>query len=93
MIPLKQMDDYTIQQSLHEAHESDYIEFLKTIYQDWVAAGGPSDAAIAETFAHPNLVGPLDPAHYKQIASNNVRGRLGLYNFDLSVAYTQGSMI
>ncbi|KAI7876613.1 Arginase/deacetylase, partial [Lichtheimia hyalospora FSU 10163] len=88
MIPLKTTDDYTTQ-SLTLVHDSDYIEFLKTIYQDWVAAGGPADAAIAETFVHPSLVGPLDPEQYKRVASNNVRGKLGLYNFDLSVAYTQ----
>lgn len=86
MIPLQHMDD----DAIHLVHDSDYIDFLKTIYQDWVTAGGTSDAAIAETFVHPSLVRSLDPEHYKKVASNNVRGKLGLYNFDLSVAYTQG---
>ncbi|KAI9316867.1 hypothetical protein BX666DRAFT_2019341 [Dichotomocladium elegans] len=67
-------------------HDADFIQFLKTIYVEWTRVG-QSGPAIAETFAHPGML--LGTDDKKQDPKLHVRGKLGLYNFDLSVAYTQ----
>src|SRR5215212_465407 len=52
--------------ALEAVHDRDLLDFLRTAYAAWDAAGLPSDPGQAEVipyfFAHPGLLGPHVPA-------------------------------
>lgn len=73
-----------------DVHDDDFVKFLSTIYDDWVAAGLPSAAAIGETFAHMSTLSKIDPAIYKMNAQLTPSARVGLYTLDMSVSYMKG---
>lgn len=81
--------DYSLAPIL-DVHDDDFIEFLSTIYNEWVAAGLPPAAAIGETFAHKSMLSKIDPAIYKKTAHLMPSARVGLYTMDMSVSYTKG---
>lgn len=84
--------DYTLTPVL-AVHETDYIQYLATIYKDWVASGLPPEAVTGETFVHPNIVGKIGKDIYRKNARLSPSARVGLYTFDMSVAYTKGSIV
>ncbi|KAI0658343.1 hypothetical protein C8Q70DRAFT_994975 [Cubamyces menziesii] len=65
-------------------HTEEYVDHLKTIYDDWVVDGGDKVAVLPETFLHHRLRAPnsLDLSNLSPIA------RAGLYCFDLSCPIT-----
>ncbi|KAG2210222.1 hypothetical protein INT47_003207 [Mucor saturninus] len=81
-------NDYSLGPIL-DVHRKDYIEFLQTIYHDWVTEGFPADACRVETFAHPSVVGKIDPEIVKKNAYLKATGRLGYYTCDLSVCFVK----
>lgn len=81
--------DYSLAPIL-DVHDDDFVKFLSTIYDDWVAAGLPPAAAIGETFAHMSTLSKIDPAIYKMNAQLTPSARVGLYTLDMSVSYMKG---
>jgi hypothetical protein len=74
-----------------DIHEQDYVEYLQTIYDEWVAEGLPGDTVISDTFPHPSVIGKIDPAIYRKTAKLSAPGKMGLFNFDMSVAFVKGN--
>jgi hypothetical protein len=81
--------DYSLGPIL-DIHEKDYVRFLETIFDEWVADGLPAKGCIGDIFMHPSLIAKLDPATIKKNAYKNARGKMALHNFDLSVAFVKG---
>ncbi|KAI9492488.1 hypothetical protein BDB00DRAFT_828437 [Zychaea mexicana] len=79
--------DYSLTPILN-VHKQDYIKFLHTIYDDWVAEGLPAEAVTGECFVHRNALGKIDPEIVKETALKTPSARVGLYSYDMSVAYT-----
>ncbi|RDX50512.1 Arginase/deacetylase [Lentinus brumalis] len=59
-------------------HSHDYLQYLETIYEEWVAVGGDKTAVFPETFRHRQLQNSLSPEF------SNSSERKGNYCFDLS---------
>ena len=61
---------------------------MYTIYEDWVNQGLPKDAVTGECFNHTNSFNKIDPEILKETALMTPSGRVGMYVFDLSIAFT-----
>ncbi|KAI9274669.1 hypothetical protein BDA99DRAFT_498194 [Phascolomyces articulosus] len=79
--------DYSLTPILN-VHKEDYIKFLSTIYDDWVKEGLPKDAVMGECFTHLNNLSQVDPDIIKETALMTPSGRMGIYVYDLSIAFT-----
>ncbi|KAI7858841.1 hypothetical protein BDC45DRAFT_456933 [Circinella umbellata] len=79
--------DYSLTPILN-VHKEDYLQFLHTIYEDWVNQGLPKDAVTGECFNHTNSFNKIDPEILKETALMTPSGRVGMYVFDLSIAFT-----
>lgn len=82
-------NDYSLGPIL-DVHRKDYIEFLQTIYNDWVSEGFPADACMGETFVHPSIVGKIDPEIVRKTANLRAGGKIGYYTCDMSVCFVKG---
>ncbi|KAI9009308.1 hypothetical protein CLU79DRAFT_849249 [Phycomyces nitens] len=85
-------DDYTIEPIL-AVHKKDYVDFLSTIYKDWVMAGLPKDTVVSEIFGHWSMVGHLGSEEWRKMALKTPSGRIGLYSFDLSVSFDKDTWL
>ncbi|KAL0095584.1 hypothetical protein F4703DRAFT_1825362 [Phycomyces blakesleeanus] len=85
-------DDYTLAPIL-AVHKREYVDFLSTIYKDWVDAGLPKDTVVSEIFGHCSMVGHLEPEEWKKKALETPSGRIGLYSFDLSVSFDKDTWL
>ena len=63
-------------------HDHDYVEFLRSAWTDWVAAGQTGVNARADTFVGPNMRGHL---------VTSILGKLGRYAFDTEAPFVAGS--
>ncbi|KAM5539348.1 hypothetical protein V8D89_006982 [Ganoderma adspersum] len=68
-------------------HAKDYVEYLETIYDEWVAIGGDKSAVFPETFRHRSMqsVGSHDIKNMSPLA------KPGVYCFDLSCPITSNT--
>ncbi|KAI1786800.1 hypothetical protein LXA43DRAFT_897299 [Ganoderma leucocontextum] len=68
-------------------HSEDYVEYLETIYDEWVAIGGDRSAVFPETFRHRSMqsVGSHDIKNMSPLA------KPGVYCFDLSCPITSNT--
>ncbi|RCH85479.1 hypothetical protein CU098_001273, partial [Rhizopus stolonifer] len=80
--------DYSLGPIL-DVHEKDYIKFLATIYQEWIAEGLPPNACIGDTFATHSFIGKLDPQIAKKNAFQSPQGKMGYFIGDMSVGFVQ----
>ena len=67
---------------LTSIHTPDYVEFLKTVWQDWVDAGMKSTNARPDTFVGAGM---------RHVESDCVIARLGRYSFDSTSPFVAGS--
>lgn len=72
-----------------DVHRDDYIQFLSTIYQEWVQYGLPKEACIGDTFAQPSFVGKVHPDIIKKNALQSPGGKMGYYLGDMSCNFVQ----
>ncbi|CEI87417.1 hypothetical protein RMCBS344292_01831 [Rhizopus microsporus] len=79
-----QANDYSLKPIL-DVHPSDYIQFLTDIYHQWIQAGYPPDACVADTFA--SITRTVNRDIVKQTANASLSGKLGFYTSDLSVMF------
>jgi len=63
-------------------HAPEYVEFLRTAWTDWVAAGETATNARPMTFVSGELRG---------LAERSIHGRLGKHSFDTSAPFVAGS--
>ncbi|KAI8145212.1 hypothetical protein BJV82DRAFT_605336 [Fennellomyces sp. T-0311] len=80
-------NDYTLTPISNVLGE-DYIRFLQTIYDDWVAYGLPKDTIIGDCFGHVNTISKIDPEIVKETVDLTPMARVGMYAFDISVGFT-----
>ncbi|KAI8883011.1 Arginase/deacetylase [Backusella circina FSU 941] len=80
--------DYSLGPIL-DVHEKDYVGFLETVYDEWIADGLPAKGCMGDVFMHPSLIAKLDPETIKRNAYKNIRGKMSLHTFDLSVAFVK----
>ncbi|KAI8136538.1 hypothetical protein BJV82DRAFT_527311 [Fennellomyces sp. T-0311] len=81
-------NDYSLTPILN-VHEDDYIEFLHSIYNTWVAEGMPPEVAIGEAFAHANIISKIKRDRVKKTSKLSATAQIGLHSFDMSIAYTK----
>lgn len=67
---------------LTRIHAADYVDFLKTIWRDWVASGRGNVSARPDTFIGDGM---------RYVDTDNVRARLGRYSFDSMTPFVEGS--
>ncbi len=60
-------------------HKPDYVEHLRTIYDRWLALGGPAEAAFPSIIPHQRHLSRFSPSPWAEI---------GYYSFDLSAPVT-----
>jgi len=63
-------------------HDRKYLEFLQTVWQDWVAAGDKATNARPDTFVGAGM---------RRADTETVYGRLGRYSFDATSPFVAGS--
>ncbi len=63
-------------------HAADYVEFLKTAWDDWVAAGEPGTNARPDTFVGAGM---------RPVYTKSVYGKLGRYSFDSTTPFVAGT--
>ncbi|KAH9854417.1 Arginase/deacetylase [Lenzites betulinus] len=75
---------HAIEEYIRMVHADDYINHVKSIYDEWVASGGDKNAVFPETFLHRRFSTSRieGGAHPSPIA------RAGIYCFDLSCPIT-----
>ena len=80
--------DYSVTPILR-VHEQDYVEFLQTIYKEWVDSGMPPEIAIGSAFQHPKVIGKVSQEIIKKNTLSNPLGKIGVYSFDTANAHTK----
>ncbi|KAI7903336.1 uncharacterized protein BX663DRAFT_508258 [Cokeromyces recurvatus] len=80
--------DYSINPIL-DIHRHDYIQFLKTIYKDWIEMGLPKDACMGDTFAKSSFTSHLDDSIIRENANKSCEGKMGYYLGDMSVSFVK----
>ncbi|KAI7852923.1 hypothetical protein BDC45DRAFT_558219 [Circinella umbellata] len=80
--------DYSVTPILR-VHEQDYVEFLQTIYKEWVDSGMPPEIAIGSAFQHPKVIGKVSQEVIKKNTLSNPLGKIGVYSFDTANAHTK----
>ncbi|GAA5909009.1 hypothetical protein JCM8208_007142 [Rhodotorula glutinis] len=74
-----------LDRAVRAVHDPAYLDFLASIYPEWVAEGGSRDAALPETFLRADmLLEPSDPSE----AQGSAIARIGRHSFDLSAPVT-----
>lgn len=63
-------------------HEPDYLEFLKTVWQEWVASGDRGSNARPDTFVGAGM---------RYADTECIMGKLGRYSFDATSPFVAGS--
>jgi len=63
-------------------HSAEYIEFLKSAWDDWSRAGESASNARPSTFVADDM---------RRLADRSIHGRLGKHSFDTSAPFTAGS--
>lgn len=63
-------------------HAPDYLDFLKTVWGEWQAAGGGGSNARPDTFVGAGM---------RHADTENIVGRLGRYSFDATSPFVAGS--
>jgi acetoin utilization deacetylase AcuC-like enzyme len=70
------------EQSILRIHSSDYLQFLKSVWDDWVASGEQGANARPDTFVGAGM---------RYADTECVVGRLGRYSFDATSPFVAGS--
>lgn len=81
-------NDYSLGPIL-DVHRKDYVDFLESIYQEWVDSGLNKEICIGDTFAQRSFVGKLDDETIRKNASNSSSGKMGYYVGDVSTPFVQ----
>ncbi|RPD64780.1 Arginase/deacetylase [Lentinus tigrinus ALCF2SS1-6] len=84
-------DDWPqIREHILAVHSHDYLEYLETIYDEWVAIGGDKSAVFPETFRHSQLqnVFNRDIKTMSPFAKAGDAEHKGNYTFDMSCPIT-----
>jgi len=63
-------------------HSGDYVEFLKTAWNEWVASGETGANARPDTFVGAGM---------RHIYTKSICGKLGRYSFDATTPFVEGS--
>ena len=67
--------------AVHAVHDERFVEFLRTAWESWEAAGYPvdpgQDRVVPYIYPHPGLVGALEP-----LVPASPAARTGLFSFD-----------
>jgi len=63
-------------------HDKKYLEFLRTVWQDWVAAGDDAPNARPDTFVGAGM---------RRADTTSIYGKLGRYSFDATSPFVAGS--
>lgn len=85
-------NDYSLGPIL-DVHRKDYVDFLETIYQEWVDSGLTKDICIGDTFSQRSFVGKLDDETVRKNASGSCSGKMGYYVGDVSTPFVQSKYI
>lgn len=85
-------NDYSLGPIL-DVHREDYIRFLETIYEEWVAEGFPPEACMGETFQHPSITGKIDPEIVRKTSNLRAGAKIGYYTCDMSICFVKGNYI
>ncbi|KAL9546199.1 hypothetical protein MBANPS3_006781 [Mucor bainieri] len=83
-------NDYSLGPIL-DVHRKDYVDFLETIYQEWVDSGLTKDICIGDTFSQRSFVGKLDDETVRKNASGSCSGKMGYYVGDVSTPFVQNT--
>ncbi|KAG2231227.1 hypothetical protein BDF21DRAFT_415020 [Thamnidium elegans] len=83
-------NDYSLGPIL-DIHRQDYVCFLQSIYEEWVAEGKPAEACLGETFSLPAMTGKIDPEIVRKTANKSASGKMGYYTCDLSVCFVKNT--
>lgn len=67
---------------IRRIHEPDYIEFLQTVWQEWVASGQTASNARPDTFVGNGM---------RYAETKTIWGKLGRYSFDATSPFVEGS--
>lgn len=81
-------NDYSLGPIL-DVHRKDYVDFLETIYQEWVDSGLTKDICIGDTFSQRSFVGKLDDETVRKNALGSCSGKMGYYVGDVSTPFVQ----
>lgn len=81
-------NDYSLGPIL-DVHRQDYVRFLQSIYEEWVAEGKPAEACLGETFNLPAMTGKIDLEIVRNTANKSASGKMGYYTCDLSVCFVK----
>ncbi|KAI9478098.1 MAG: hypothetical protein EXX96DRAFT_569576 [Benjaminiella poitrasii] len=87
LFELVQPFDYSTQPIL-DVHRDDYVEFLRTIYDDWVDAGLPKNACLGDTFVNRSS-SHLEDIIVRANANKSCGGKMGYYLGDMSVGFVK----
>lgn len=63
-------------------HEPHYVEFLQSVWQEWIDAGETASNARPDTFVGKDM---------RHVETRSVHGRLGRYSFDATSPFVAGS--
>ncbi|CAG8451135.1 4859_t:CDS:2, partial [Cetraspora pellucida] len=69
-------------------HDVDYIEYLKSAYEEWCKEGGDKDGVIPEAFPHSGFI---SVSRDKIKNAKSSLAKAGLYCFDLSCCIAEGT--
>lgn len=71
-------------------HSPDFVEYLQTIYQEWVAAGRTPQGVLPDSFPHPALVNHLPENRWKASTNSSIEAKVSTYAFDLGTMIVDG---
>ncbi|THH18624.1 hypothetical protein EW146_g2395 [Bondarzewia mesenterica] len=83
--------DLDVLKYVRMVHNEDYIQYLRTAYQEWVEDGGDKSAVLPETFPHPKLTSVLPSEYNPDVKTLCPIAKAGFYCFDLSCPITEAT--
>ena len=63
-------------------HDPEYVSFLQTVWDEWLAAGGQATNARPDTFVGRDM---------RWVETESIYGKLGRYSFDATSPFVEGS--
>ncbi|CAM0143043.1 unnamed protein product [Umbelopsis sp. WA50703] len=72
-------------------HSPDFVEYLQTAYQEWVAAGRTPLGVLPDSFPHPALVDHLPEKRWRASTNSSIEAKVSTYAFDLGTMIVDGT--